>query len=335
MGSEDMEYTLMGRTGVRVSTLAFGTMSFGREADAEESARLYRRCRQAGINLFDCADVYAQGESERILGQLVAAERDDVVLATKAYFPTGEGPNHRGASRLHIVRAVEASLRRLGTDRIDILYVHKWDDSAAIDETMRALDDLVRQGKALYLGVSNFAAWQVMKAQGVAGRGGSAPLVAIQPMYNLVKRQAEVELLPMAWSEDLAVFPYSPLGGGLLSGKYRPDLRPESGRLERDGMYRARYGDDANYQAAARFTELARARDLHPATLAVAWVRAHPSVTAPLLGARNVEQLEPLLAAADLELDEDTYDAVSALTARPPPATDRSEEQAGIEYMKK
>ena len=325
----------MGRTGVRVSNLAFGTMSFGREADRETSATLYRRCREAGINLFDCADVYAKGESERILGELVAGERDELVLATKAYFPTGDGPNHRGASRYHLVRAVEASLRRLNTDRIDLLYVHKWDDSAAIDETMRALDDLVHQGKVLYLGASNFAAWQVMKALGVAERRGLAPLVALQPMYNLVKRQAEVELLPMAWSEDLAVFPYSPLGGGLLSGKYRRSDRPEGGRLRWDNMYQLRYGDDLNFEVAERFTELARARDLHPATLAVAWVRAHPSVTAPLLGARSLDQLEPLLAAADLELDEDTYDAVGALAPRPPPATDRSEERAGVEYLKK
>lgn len=325
----------MGRTGVRVSSLAFGTMSFGREADRDMSARLYRRCREAGVNMFDCADVYAKGESERILGELVASERDDVVLATKAYFPTGDGPNHRGASRYHLVRAVEASLARLGTDRIDLLYVHKWDDSTAVEETMRALDDLVRQGKVLYLGASNFAAWQVMKAQGVASCDGLSPFTALQPMYNLVKRQAEVELLPMAWSEDLAVFPYSPLGGGLLSGKYRRSDRPESGRLHWDNMYQLRYGDDLNYDVAERFTELARSRDLHPATLAVAWVRAHPSVTAPLLGARNLEQLEPLLAAAELELDEDTYDAIGALAPRPPPATDRSEERLGVEYAKK
>jgi aryl-alcohol dehydrogenase-like predicted oxidoreductase len=329
-----MDYAIMGRTGVRVSSLAFGTMSFGREADRETSAALYRRCREVGINLFDCADVYAKGESERILGELVAGERDELVLATKAYFPTGDGPNHRGASRYHLVRAVEASLRRLNTDRIDLLYVHKWDDSAAVDETMRALDHLVDQGKVLYLGASNFAAWQVMKALGVAERRGLAPLVALQPMYNLVKRQAEVELLPMAWSEDLAVFPYSPLGGGLLSGKYRRSDRPEAGRLQWDNMYQLRYGDDLNFEVAERFAELARERDLHPATLAVAWVRAHPSVTAPLLGARSLEQLEPLLAAADLELDEDTYDAVGALAPRPPPATDRSEERTGVEYAK-
>jgi len=330
-----MDYRLMGRTGVRVSSLAFGTMSFGREADRATAAQLYRRCREAGINMFDCADVYAKGESERILGELVAAERDDVVVATKAYFPTGDGPNQRGASRYHIVRAVEASLARLGTDRIDLLYVHKWDESAAIDETMRALDDLVRQGKVLYLGASNFAAWQVMKAQGVAERSASAPLVALQPMYNLVKRQAEVELLPMAWSEDLAVFPYSPLGGGLLSGKYRGGERPETGRLQWDGMYRVRYGEDGNYAIAERFLDVARTRGLHPATLAVAWVRAHPSVTAPLLGARGLEQLEPLLQGAEVELDEDTYDAVSALSPRPPPPTDRSEEQDGLEYAKR
>ncbi len=330
-----MEYRLLGRTGLRVSSLAYGTMSFGRESDEATSADIYRRCRAAGVNMFDCADVYAGGESEKILGRLIKEDRNQIILATKVHFPTGPGPNDRGSSRYHLIHGVEASLRRLDTDRIDLLYVHKYDDSTDVEETVRALDHLVAQGKVLYLGASNFAAWQTMKMQAVARQLGIGGLSAIQPMYNLVKRQAEVEILPMAWSEDLAVFPYSPLAGGLLSGKYRGGVRPEQGRLTWDQMYRTRYGDEVYYAAMERFGALAEQLGYHPATLAVAWVRAHPSVTAPLLGARSLDQLEPLLAAAEVELDEDTYEAIAQLSPTPPPATDRSEEASGIEYLRK
>ncbi|MCC6738778.1 MAG: aldo/keto reductase, partial [Planctomycetia bacterium] len=243
-----MRTRLLGSTGVRVSELCFGTMSFGDPADEAASAALFRACRDAGVNFFYCADVYAGGRSERILGDLVRGCRDDVVIATKAYFPTGGGPNDRGASRYHLVRAAEASLARLGTDRIDVYYVHRFDDDTPLEETLRALDDLVRAGKILYPAASNFAAWQVTKALGIARAERIAPFACIQPMYTLVKRQAEVEILPMARSEGLGVFPYSPVGGGLLSGKYTAANRPPEGRLVRNERYRVRYGDDRNYE---------------------------------------------------------------------------------------
>jgi len=322
--------TLLGRTGVRVSRLCFGTMSFGGDADEAASAALFHRCREAGINFFDCANIYSGGRAEEILGRLAAPERDRLVLTTKAYFPTGPGANDRGSSRRHLVQAVEASLRRLQTDRIDLFFLHRFDDQTPLEETLRAVEDLVRSGKILYAGASNFAAWQVMKALGLAALHHGSPLVCLQPMYSLVKRQAEVELLPLARAEGLAVIPYSPLGGGLLSGKYAPGVTPAGARLAVNPMYKTRYGDGWMVDAAARFAALARARGLPPAALAVAWVAAHPAVTAPIIGARQVAQLEESLQAAAVAMTPDWRAELSALTPEPPPATDRNDERAGL-----
>lgn len=327
-----MDYVMMGRTGVRVSKVGLGTMSFGGEADEATAGAMFARCRDAGVNLFDCADVYNGGRAEEILGRLVRGCRDEVVLTTKAYFPTGSDPNARGSSRYHLVRAVEASLRRLGTDRIDVFFLHRFDDDTALDETLRAVDDLVSAGKILYPAASNFAAWETMKALSRQDVRGWARLVALQPMYNLVKRQAEVELLPLAASEGLAVFPYGPLGGGLLTGRYGVGRRPGGGRLVDNAMYATRYGDRVNYEVAERFTAHAAEVGLHPVTLAVAWVASHPAVTAPLLGARDVAQLEPALAAAEVALSAEERAAISALSPTPAPATDRNEETSGANY---
>jgi aryl-alcohol dehydrogenase-like predicted oxidoreductase len=319
-----MDYRFLGKTGVRVSKLGLGTMTFGREADRTESAALFAKCREAGINLFDCANVYAEGASEEILGQLITTCRNEVVLCTKAYFPMGRDVNARGTSRYHLVRAVEASLQRLKTDRIDVFYLHRFDDSTSLEESLRGLEHLVQSGKVLYPAVSNFAAWQVARALGVAERLGFAPLVAVQPMYNLVKRQAESEILPMAAAENVAVIPYSPLGGGLLTGRYLEQA--EQGRLRVNKMYATRYGD-ANYaNVAARFCELAQREGVKPTTLAVAWVAAHPAVTAPLIGARNVAQLQPSLDAAEYALSAELYREIAALSPAPALATDRNEE---------
>ena len=324
-----MEYVFLGTTGVKVSRLAFGTMSFGGDADEATSAALFARCLDAGINVFDCADVYAKGRSEEILGRLMREKRNSLVLTTKAYFPTGDGPNDRGSLRYHLVRSVEASLSRLGTDRIDVFFLHRFDESTDLEESLRAVDDLVRAGKILYPAVSNFAAWQAMKALGIGRAKGYQPIVAIQPQYSLAKRQAEVEILPMAASERLAVFPYSPLGGGLLSGKFGRSERPSEGRLVTNEMYKKRFGESDDYVLAERFRELAGERGIHPVTLAVAWAMHHPSVTAPLLGARNVAQLEPALAAADLSMDAAFRREISALSRTPPLATDRADETEG------
>ena len=322
----------LGDTGVKVSPLCMGTMTFGGPADRETSAAMFRRCREAGINVFDCANVYEDGRSEEILGDLVADCRDEVVLTTKAYFPMGDDPNARGASRYHLVRAVEDSLRRLDTDRIDVFFVHRFDEQMGLVETLRALDDLVRQGKVLYLGASNFAAWQVMKALGRQRAEGWAPFHVIQPMYNLAKRQAEVELLPLAQSEALGVLSYSPLGGGLLTGKYGVEQAPENGRLVENPMYKTRYGAQVHYDVAERFTQFAENHGYNPVSLAVAWVAHHPAITAPIIGARTLDQLEGSLGALDIDMTEDLRAEVSTLSPTPPPATDRVEERSAHTY---
>lgn len=322
-----MEYKFLGQTGVKVSQLCFGTMSFGDEADESVSGQLYHRCRDAGINFFDCANMYASGRSEEILGNLIADHRNEVVITSKAYFPMGKDVNSRGASRYHLFNSVEDSLRRLKTDRIDIFFLHRFDDFTALEETLRALDDLVSMGKILYPAASNFAAWQVMKALGVADLHGWARFAVIQPMYNLVKRMAEVELLPMAESENLAVMCYSPLGGGLLSGKYAGSAQPEHGRLLRSLRYKTRYGEEWMHTAAGDLKAVAEQVGVHPASLAIAWVAANPAVTAPIIGARSLDHLEMALKSIEIDMTDELYARVSSLTSTPPPATDRNEER--------
>lgn len=329
-----MKLRFLGETGVRVSELAFGTMSFGNEADEAESARLYARCRDAGINLFDCADVYSKGRAEEILGRIVASHRDELVLTTKATFPMSASANDCGASRYHIVRACEASLRRLCTDRIDIYFLHRYDPRTALDEALRALEQLVQQGKILYPAVSNFAAWQTQRAIDLEERHGFAKLACIQPMYNLLKRQVEVELLPMASENRIGVFPYSPLAAGILTGKYLAN-KPESGRMLSNKTYQARYADSDAREVATRFTAIAERIGCSPTALAVAWVAAHPAVTAPLLGARNVAQLESSLAAAELTLSPELYAEIAALTPAPAPATDRTDDGSEFDLWRR
>jgi aryl-alcohol dehydrogenase-like predicted oxidoreductase len=335
-----MLYRPLGRTGVDVSALCYGTMSFGGDADPAASRALYARCREAGINFFDCANTYGRGRAEELLGECIAGERDEVVITSKVGFPMRDGHNGSGLSRRNIVREVEASLRRLRTDRIDVYFAHRFDAGTPIEETLRAFDDLVRAGKILYPAVSNWPAWQVAKALGLCACHGWAPFAVMQPMYNLVKRQVEVELLPLAADAGLAVIPYSPLGGGLLTGKYggatsalpaadpaAGDPSAPAGRLVANAMYRRRYADPAHWDTAARFAAFARAEGYAPAALAVAWVMHHPAVTAPIIGARSVAQLEDSLTAVAIPMTPDLRAAISALSPTPPIATDRSEEQ--------
>ena len=228
-----MQYNSLGSTGVNVSALCFGTMSFGGDADEAESAKMFGACRDRGINFFDCANGYSKGRAERILGKLISGHRDELVITSKCFVPMGKDVNARGANRRHIALAVEDSLMRLGTDRLDVLFMHRWDPVTPLEETMRALEKLVSDGKILYLGASNYAAWQIAKGLGIAAKNNWPRFDVIQPMYSLVKRQAEVEILPLARAEKLGVITYSPVGGGLLSGKYGPDSKPNSGRLIR------------------------------------------------------------------------------------------------------
>lgn len=321
-----MKYRLLGKTGVQVSSLCFGTMSFGGPADEETSRAMFNRCREAGINFFDCADIYNGGRAEEILGRCIKDCRDELVITSKVFGKAGNDINSKGLSRRHIQLAVENSLRRLQTDRIDVYFLHQFDRLTDIEETLRALDDLVHKGKILYTAASNWAAWQIEKALGISARQGLAAFSCIQPMYNIVKRQAEVEILPMAMEEKLGVITYSPLGGGLLSGKYSTQGKPENGRLVENEMYKKRYKEDAYYRITEDFTEYAKKQGIHPATLAVAWAMSNPAVTAPIIGARNLEQLDSSLAAAELDMTHEWRAEITALSITPPPATDRSEE---------
>lgn len=327
-----MQYTTLGKTGVKVSRLCFGTMSFGGDADEQTSAKMFDMCREAGINFFDCANMYSKGKAEEILGRLMKGCRDELVITTKVGFNVGDGRVEPGLSRRSIMMAVEDSLRRLQTDWIDVYFCHTFDNAVPVEETLTALTDLVSQGKILYIGVSNWAAWQIARAIGKTELLKLAPIHVVQPMYNLVKRTTEIEIFPLAQAEGLAVIPYSPLGAGLLTGKYSTTQKDLSGRIMNVVNYKLRYSDEMYYEIAERFCGSARQHKVHPATLAVAWVKAHPAVTAPIIGARNPEQLKASLDAADYEMSREQWEEISALSYTPPPATDRTEERHGVTF---
>ncbi len=295
--------------------LAFGAMQFGSTADAGAAAGMIEACLAAGVRDFDTAHGYTGGASERMLGALLRGV-DGVRIATKVGY-TG------GAGRANLTAQLSESLDRLGMP-VDLLYLHRFDPETPLEQTVSALVGFRAQGVVRRIGLSNFAAWQVMKAQGLAA-GMGARFEAIQPMYSAVKRQAEVELLPMALDQGLAVYSYSPLGAGLLSGKY---VGGGEGRLTTDARYARRYAGVPQGVDAA-FARLAANAGLHPVTLAVAWVMAHPARPVPIVSARDAVQLGPALAAAQVTLDQALYAAVAALVPAPPSATDRSEEAAG------
>ena len=320
-----MEYRTVGKTGIFVSNLCFGTMSFGGNADAETSKSMFKYCRDTGINFFDTADVYSGGRAEEILGECIAECRNEIVLTSKVFYPTGEGINNSGLSRRHIINAVENSLRRLKTDRIEFYFVHAFDDNTPMEETLHALDLLQKQGKILYPAVSNWAAWQIAKALGISAKEQLARFELIQPMYSLVKRQAEVEILPLAASEKIGVISYSPLGAGLLTGKYGINKRPDQGRLLEEARYKDRYKDGNNFIVADKFSAYAEKHGVTPSSLAVAWVMSNPSITAPIIGARNLVQLQDSLKALDIEMTPEWREEISSLSNTPAPATDRAE----------
>lgn len=322
-----MEYKAIGDTGIKVSSLCFGTMSFGGDADEATSKAMFNRCREVGINFFDTANVYNNGRSEEILGRCIAEHRNEIVLTSKVGLPIGTDVNASGASRRHIFQSVEESLRRLGTDRIEFYFIHKFDPETDIGETLQALDDLQKQGKILYPAVSNWAAWQIAKSLGISERKGLAKFKLIQPMYNLVKRQAEVEILPLAQSENIGVISYSPLGGGLLTGKYSLDKKPKTGRLIDQDNYALRYGQSNYYETAEKFSQYALAHDYDPVSLAIAWVSSNENIIAPIIGARNLEQLEPTLASLEISLNKEQRNEISNLSRAPELATDHDERE--------
>ncbi len=321
-----MNYTYLGNTGIQVSELCMGTMTFGNEADKAESTALFNRCRDAGINFFDCANVYSQGKAEEILGDLIQGSRDELIITSKVWGKMGDDINSQGCSRRNIIAAAEASLRRLKTSYIDIYLLHRFDPNTPLEETLAALNDLVSQGKVRYIGASNFTAWQTAKAMGVSACNGWPSLKCIQPMYNLVKRQAESEILPYATHENIAVISYNPLGGGLLTGKYGTSIESSSHRFGVNKTYQKRYGDEWRLQAAQKYVSFAHGNGYNPVSLAVSWVAAHPAITAPIIGARNVEQLEDSLKSTEIHMTPELYESLCSIVPAPAPATDRSED---------
>ncbi len=324
---------------VQVSSLSFGTMTFGGEADERESAEMYKKCREIGINLFDCANFYNDGRAEEILGRLIKHERKDVIVTSKACLPIGKDINAQGLSRRHIMHAVDDSLKRLQTDYIDIYFMHKFDEHTPIEESLCAVNDLVRLGKVLYLGVSNFAAWQIMKALGISQMKNLTSFSVIQPMYNLVKRQAEVEIFPLWQSENIGVISYNLLAGGLLTGKYKNYTFQEGTRFSERELYRLRYQDKAIQDVTNQFLDVCKQKGYSPVSLAIAWVMHHPQVTSPILGARNLHQLSECLKALEIDMTKELYSEITALSITPPVATDRSEElisnDPSLLYVKK
>lgn len=321
-----MEYKKLGNSNLNVSSLCLGTMTFGDGADEAMCKKLYKLSRDRGINFFDCANVYAEGESEKILGKLIHKHRAEVIITTKAYYQTGKGIHDRGLGRIHLTNELEKSLKRLNTDYIDIYYMHCFDNDTPLEESLSALNDFVKEGKIRYIGVSNFAAWQIMKAIGLAKLLNTMPITCIQPMYSLLKRQCESEILPMAKSENLGVVPYSPLGGGMLSGKYL-NTKAKNGRHNLSEMYKKRYEDVSNFSTTEQFIKFANINNYNPVSLAIAWVNSNKSITAPIIGARNIEQLIPALASIDLKITNDMRDKISSFSIAPALATDRTEEQ--------
>lgn len=315
-----MELRPLGRSGVRVSEFCLGTMTFGNEADEATSRAILDRFLDSGGNFVDTADVYNEGAAEEILGRALGDRRDRVVVATKVRFPTGRGPNDVGLSRRHIREGVEASLRRLRTDWIDLYQVHCWDERTPLEETVSTLDDLVHEGKVRYVGASNYTAWQLMKALGVAELHGWEPFVSLQPEYSLITRDIERELLPLCRNEGLAVLPWSPLAGGILTGKYHSDEDLPAGTRGGDAeesitfTYRL---DDRAWRVVDEVRKIADEVAKSCAQVALNWVLHQDGVTSPILGARSVEQLDDNLGAAGWRLEADPAMALLWTSAFP------------------
>jgi aryl-alcohol dehydrogenase-like predicted oxidoreductase len=322
-----VEYRQLGRSGLRVSALTLGTMTFGGrggfasvgETDVEGAARQIDMCLDAGVNLLDTADMYSEGASEEIIGRALRGRRDDVLLATKARFAMGDGPNDAGLSRHHIVRACEASLRRLQTDHIDLYQTHEWDGQTPLDETLAALDDLVRAGKVRYIGCSNYSAWHLMKSLWVSDRHGLERFVSQQIHYTLAAREAEYELVPVAIDQGVGILVWSPLAGGKLSGKYRRDRSlPEGTRHAGADLQDDTVRDvDALYDTVDALVDIAEAHGASASQVAIAWLLGRPGVTSVIVGARTDEQLADNLKAASLVLDPEQRERLDRITAPP------------------
>jgi aryl-alcohol dehydrogenase-like predicted oxidoreductase len=319
-----MEYRQLGRSGLKVSTLTLGTMTFGGRGkfaktgsiDVVGAQRLIDIAAEAGINLIDTANVYSMGVAEEIVGEALGDKRERMLIATKARMNLG-GPNEGGTSRFHIIRECEKSLKRLRTDRIDLYFMHEWDGQTPLEETLEALDTLIRSGKVRYIGCSNYSAWHLMKALGVSDRLGYQRFVSQQIHYSLQAREAEYELVPVAIDQGVGILVWSPLAGGLLSGKYRRDNRPKEGR-HFEGWGEPPVRDEAQlYDIVDALVEIADARGVSAAQAALAWLLGRPGVVSLVIGARNEEQLAGNLGAADLRLTDEERARLDKVSAPP------------------
>jgi aryl-alcohol dehydrogenase-like predicted oxidoreductase len=320
-----MEYRRLGRSGLFVSAMTLGTMTFGGRGkfgnvgttDVDTATRQVDMCLDAGVTLFDTADVYSDGLSEEILGQAISGRRDRVLLATKARFPMGDGPNDAGLSRQHLIEACEASLRRLNTDHIDLYQVHQWDGMTPLEETLDALDTLVRSGKVRYIGCSNHSAWHLMKALGASERLGLQRYVSQQIYYSLEAREAEYELVPLALDQDCSILVWSPLAGGLLSGKYRRDTDASEGRHLTEWDEPPVRDPDKLYDTIAVLVEIADGHGVSAAQVALAWLLGRPGVASLVVGVRTEEQLADNLKAAELSLSNEERLRLDDVSAPP------------------
>lgn len=316
-----MEYRTLGRSGIKVSSIALGTDNFVNPTPEKEVARILDVALEAGINLIDSSDIYAHGECESVIGRFFAKKRsrDEVLLATKVHYPTGPGPNDRGNSRLHLIRACEDSLKRLKTDHIDLYQLHRPSPDIPIDETLGAMTDLVRQGKVRYIGCSTHPAWQVMEALMVSELKGYARFVSEQPPYNLLDRRIENELLPLSQAHGLGIITWSPMAMGILAGRYADaeNYPAESRAALRGGIYAERI-TARGIEAGNKFVALAEKHEISAAQLAILWNKEQPGITAPLIGPRSVDQLRHLLPVCEMSLSEELRDACDELV---PPGT--------------
>lgn len=310
-----MEYKALGRAGVKVSPLCLGTMMFGGPTNEQESIEIIHKALDAGINFMDTANVYNAGESERIIGKAVRGNRDKWVIATKVHGTMGDDVNASGSHRFHIMAAVEASLKRLDTDHIDVYYLHRWDASTRIAESLRALDDCVRQGKVRYIACSNFEAWRICEALWTSEKHGLEEFVCVQPLYNIVNRDPEVELLPFCEEYGVGVVPYSPLARGVLAGKYLPGEQPPAGSraARKDRRILQTELREESYEVAQRLKPLAEAHGKTLTQFSLAWVLANPTITSVIIGPRTMQQLEDNLGCLDCVPTEADEVAINAL----------------------
>ena len=321
-----MEYRQLGGSGLRVSAITLGTMGFGGsgwaaavgQIDVQGARRQIGLARDAGVNLFDTANVYSNGTSEEILGEALGSARQDVLVATKVRMSMGDGPNDAGLSRHHIIREAEASLRRLGTDYIDLYQVHEWDGQTPLEETLGALDHLVNSGKVRYIGCSNYAAWQVMKALWTSEREGLARFVSQQVYYSLQARDIEYEIVPLCVDQGLGILVWSPIAGGLLSGKYRRGVEaPADSRHLSEWSEPPVHDEDKLYDTIEELVAIGADLDVSAARVALAYTMAKPAVTSVIVGARTPEQLADNLAAAELALSPEEMDRLDSVSAQP------------------